>query len=70
MGSSIMRRGSLSHPPDNHKFVKHWGGFDRDDTVFGKSYEEGRNGGLPGENSKSRFLKANRRFFLPPFEPK
>ena len=30
---------------------------------------EGRNGGLPKGNFKSRFLKANRRFFLPPYEP-
>jgi len=34
------------------------------------SYEEGRNGGLPQGSSKSIFLKANRRFCLPPYEPK
>jgi hypothetical protein len=33
-------------------------------------YEEERNGGLLQVNSKFRFLKANRRFFLPPNEPK
>jgi hypothetical protein len=37
---------------------------------LGASYEEGRNGGLPKGNSKFLFLKANRRFFLPPYEPK
>jgi hypothetical protein len=40
----------------------------QDDIIFGKSYEEGRNGGLPQENLNSRFLKANRRFFLPPYD--
>jgi hypothetical protein len=33
-------------------------------------YEEGRNGGLPRGNSKFIFLRAYRRFFLPPYEPK
>jgi len=34
------------------------------------SYEEGRNGGLPQGNAKSIFLKTNRRFCLPPYDPK
>jgi len=37
----------------------------RDDILFWFKGEEGRNGGLPLGNSKSIFLKANRRFFLP-----
>jgi hypothetical protein len=42
----------------------------RDDILFWFKWEEGRNGGLPQGNSKSIFLKANRRFFLPHASPK
>jgi hypothetical protein len=34
-------------------------------TICSGHWEEGRNGGLPQENSKFSFLRANRRFFLP-----